>query len=53
MSLSLKELNLYSNKILEDYDRKNPSQIFKDKVRIINEDALQIQSKVADLRLDL
>ena len=51
MSLSLKELNLYSNKILEDYDRKNPSQIFKDKVRIINEDALQIQSKVADLRL--
>ena len=51
MSLSLKELNLYSNKILEDYDTKNPSQIFKDKVRIINEDALLIQSKVADLRL--
>ena len=49
--LSSKELDLYSNKILEDYDTKNPSQIFKDKVRIINEDALLIQSKVADLRL--
>jgi 2-keto-4-pentenoate hydratase len=49
--LSSKELDLYSNKILEDYDTKNPSQIFKDKVKITNEDALLIQSKVADLRL--
>ena len=49
--LSSKELDQYSNKILEDYDTKNPSQIFKDKVKITNEDALQIQSKVADLRL--
>ena len=49
--LSSKEIDIYSNKILEDYDRKNPSNIFKNKVRIINEDALLIQSKVADLRL--
>ena len=50
-NLSSKELDLYSNKILEDYDAKNPSQLFKDKVVINNENALLIQSKVADLRL--
>ena len=50
-NLSSKELDLYSNKILEDYDAKNPSQLFKDKVEINNENALLIQSKVADLRL--
>ncbi len=50
-NLSSKELDLYSNKILEDYDAKNPSQLFKDKVVISNENALLIQSKVADLRL--
>ncbi len=50
-NLSSKDLDLYSNKILEDYDAKNPSQLFKDKVKITNENALLIQSKVADLRL--
>ena len=50
-NLSSKELDLYSNKILEDYDAKNPSQLFKDKVVISNENALLIQSKVADLRI--
>ncbi len=50
-NLSSKELDLYSNKILEDYDAKNPSQLFKDKVLISNKNALLIQSKVADLRL--
>ena len=50
-NLSSKELDLYSNKILEDYDAKNPSQLFRDKVFISNENALLIQSKVADLRL--
>ena len=50
-NLSSKELDLYSNKILEDYDAKKPSQLFKDKVVINNENALLIQSKVADLRL--
>jgi len=51
INLSSKELDLYSNKILEDYDAKNPSQLFRDKVFISNENALLIQSKVADLRL--
>tara|TARA_A100001015_G_scaffold225599_1_gene254672 strand:- start:70 stop:852 length:783 start_codon:yes stop_codon:yes gene_type:complete len=50
-NLSSKELDLYSNKILEDYDAKNPSQLFRDKFKITNENALLIQSKVADLRL--
>ena len=49
-NLSTKELDLYSNKILEDYDNKNPSAIFKDKIKITNEDALFIQSNVARLR---
>ena len=48
--LSQKELEKFSNKILEDYDRKNPSVIFKDKIIITNEDALIIQSNVARLR---
>ena len=47
---SKKELDLYSNKILEDYDTRNPSLIFKDKIKITNEDALLIQSNVAQLR---
>ena len=48
--LSQKELDTYSNKILEDYDSKNPSAIFKDKIELNNEDALIIQSNVAQLR---
>ena len=48
--LSQKELDLFSNKILKDYDNKNPSAIFKDKIKITNEDALIIQSNVARLR---
>ena len=48
--LSQKELDLFSNKILEDYDAKNPGTIFKDKIEIGNEDALLIQSNVARLR---
>ena len=49
--LSQKELDLFTNKILEDYDSKNPSSIFKDKIKITNEDALIIQSNVAKLRV--
>ena len=49
-NLSKKELDLLSNKILEDYDAKNPSTIFKDKINITNDDALIIQSNVAKLR---
>ena len=49
--LSSKELDLYSNQILEDYDAKKPSQIFKNKVKVSNEDALLIQNKVTQLRV--
>ena len=49
-NLSQKELDLLSNKILEDYDSKNPSIIFKEKRNISNEDALLIQTNVAKLR---
>ena len=49
--LSSKELDLYSNQILEDYDAKKPSQIFKNKVKVSNEDAILIQNKVTELRV--
>ena len=49
-NISQQELDLISNKILEDYDNKNPSIIFKDKIKITNQDALIIQSNVARLR---
>ena len=48
--LSVKELGIFANKILEDYDFKNPGVIFKEKKIITNEDALLIQSNVARLR---
>ena len=48
--LTQKELALFSNKILDDYDSKNPSIIFKDNIKITNEDGLIIQSNVARLR---
>ena len=48
--LSVKELGIFANKILEDYDFKNPGAIFKEKQTISNEDALLIQSNVARLR---
>ena len=50
-NLSKKDLDIFSNKILKDYDNKNPSSIFKDKIKITNEDALIIQSNVARLRV--
>jgi 2-keto-4-pentenoate hydratase len=49
-NFSKKDLDIFSNKILEGYDSKNPSAIFKDKIKITNEDALIIQSNVAKLR---
>ena len=49
-NISQQELDLISNKILEDYDNKNPSIIFKDKIKITSQDALIIQSNVARLR---
>ena len=48
--LSVKELDIFANKILEDYDFKNPGVFFKEKKIITNEDALLIQSNVARLR---
>ena len=50
-NLSKKDLDILSNKILKEYDSKNPSSIFKDKIKITNEDALIIQSNVARLRV--
>jgi len=49
-NLSKKDLDIFSNKILKGYDSKNPSAIFKDKIKITNEEALIIQSNVAKLR---
>ena len=48
--LSKKDLDLFSNKILEDYDAKIPSSIFKQKIKITNEDSILIQSNVVKLR---
>ena len=45
------EIESYAHKMLSDYDSKNPGRIFKDKIRISNEDARLIQSAVAELRL--
>ena len=47
---SKKDLDFFANKILENYDIKNPSIIFKEEINITNEDALIIQSNVARLR---
>ena len=50
-NLSKKEIEKFSNKILDDYYNKNPGSIFKVTERISNVDALLIQSNVAKLRL--
>ena len=50
IELTKNQLNSYSRQILDDYDSKNPSTIFKDKITISNEDAWRIQSTVTDLR---
>ena len=46
----MEKIETIANKILEDYDLKNPGTIFKEKKIISNEDALLIQSNVARLR---
>jgi 2-keto-4-pentenoate hydratase len=48
--LNKKEINLFAQKILEDYYAKDPGTIFKDKISISNTDALNIQSTVSKLR---
>ncbi len=50
--LNQKELDLYANKILEDYDTNNPSSIFKTKIKLSNDDAWRLQSKVSKLRIN-
>ena len=50
IELTKNQLNSYSRQILDDYDSKNPSTLFKDKITISNEDAWRIQSDVTDLR---
>ena len=50
IELTKNQLNIYSRQILDDYDSKNPSTIFKNKITISNEDAWRIQSNVTDLR---
>ena len=49
-TFSKKDLEFFAIKTLDDYDSKNPSLIFKDKIDITNEEALIIQSNVARLR---
>ena len=48
--LTQKNINIYAQKILEDYDAKNPGTIFKDKIKMSNADALLVQSTVSKLR---
>ena len=48
--LTQKEIDTFSQKILEDYDSKNPGTIFKNKIIISNADALILQSTVSKLR---
>ena len=50
VGLSQFQLDVYAHKILEDYDAKTPSGIFKDKISISIEDALRIQLAVTNLR---
>ena len=46
----MEKIEIIANKILQDYDLKNPGTIFKEKKIISNEEALLIQSNVARLR---
>ena len=50
VELSQFQLDVYALKILNDYDAKTPSGIFKDKISISIEDALRIQSAVTNFR---
>ena len=48
--LTKKDINLFAQKILEDYDSKNPGVIFRRKIKISNIEALLVQSTVSKLR---
>ena len=49
-ALTQKDIDLFAQKILEDYDLKDPGIIFKRKIKISNTEALLIQSTVSKLR---
>ncbi|WP_415320539.1 hypothetical protein ABXT63_05270 [Candidatus Pelagibacter sp. Uisw_092] len=48
--LTNKDIDLFAQKILEDYDSKDPGAIFKSKIKISNTEASFIQSTVSKLR---
>jgi 2-keto-4-pentenoate hydratase len=48
--ITQKDIDIFAQKILKDYDAKNPGTMFKDKIKISNEVALLIQSTVTKLR---
>ena len=48
--LTQKDIDLFAQKILEDYDSKKPGVMFKRKLKISNIEALLIQSTVSKLR---
>jgi 2-keto-4-pentenoate hydratase len=45
------QIDTYAQRILDDYDTVNPGTIFKDKIKMSNEDAHLIQSAVTALRI--
>ena len=47
----LNQLQLYAKQILNDYDKKKPSVLFKDNINITIADAYKIQSLVTKLRI--
>ena len=48
--LTQKDIDMFAQKILEDYDSKDPGLIFKKKIKVSNIEALLIQSTVSKLR---
>jgi 2-keto-4-pentenoate hydratase len=48
--LTQKDIDLFAQKILQDYDLKNHGKAFKNKVKISNMEAILIQSSVSKLR---
>ena len=47
----LNQLQLYAKQILNDYDKKKPSVLFKNNINITIADAYKIQSLVTKLRV--
>ena len=45
------QLQIYAKQILNDYDKKKPSVLFKNNINITVADAYKIQSLVTELRI--